>query len=190
MAKNKNVGEIAKVGIILFAITAIAAAILSFVNNMTYPTIEKNTIASQNEAMKKVFPLADSFVKSEDALDEILKDSSVNSIYNAEDKGFVVLANPNGYGGEVSLAVGIDEELKVTGVYVISQSETAGLGANCVNPEWQAQFIGKTENIEVVKHGANENQIDAISSATITSKAVTKGVNDALKVIKQVGGIK
>lgn len=186
MAKGKNISEIIKIGLILFAITAVAALILAFVNDKTLPTIEQNNIATQNEAMKAVFEDAVNFEKIEAALEDSLPEGScVNSIYAADDKGFVVLASPKGYGGEISLAVGVDNDLVVTGVYVISQSETAGLGANCVKPEWLTQFEGKTENIEVKKGSASGNQIDAISSATITSKAVTKGVNDAISAVKE-----
>jgi len=186
MAKQNNFFEIIKVGVILFLITAIAALILAFVNEKTLPTIEANTIAAQNEAMKKVFPEANNFeITSDNSFD-----SSVESVYLADDKGYVVLANPNGYGGAVNIAVGIDKDLIVTGVYVISQAETAGLGANCTKSEWLKQFVGKTEDIEVTKNGASGNQIDAISSATITSKAVTKGVNDAINAVKLLGGDK
>ena len=83
------------------------------------------------------------------------------------------------------MIVGVDNDLKVTGVEIISQSETAGLGAKCTEDGFKAQFVGKTENIAVTKNGAKDNEIDAITSATITSKAVTKGVNDAISVVKE-----
>ena len=100
--------------------------------------------------------------------------------------GYVVLAEPKGYGGAISLVVGIDNDLTVTGIDITNQSETPGLGANCQNPEFMGQFKGKTSGIAVVKGTASGNQIDAITSSTVTSKAVTKGVNDALLAAKMV----
>ena len=67
---------------------------------------------------------------------------------------------------------------------ITGQSETPGLGANCVREDFKAQFAGKKLGISVVKRNAKDNEIDAISSATITSKAVTKGVNDALEAVE------
>ncbi len=179
---DKKVGiEIVKVGIILFLITAVAAAILAGVNGFTAPVIAENNRVSQEKAMKAVLPDATEFVKAEYAE---LTDSIVSEIYEGTGAGYVVKVNPNGYGGVISMVVGIDNDYKVTGVEIISQSETAGLGSNCTKKEFTEQFIGKTQNIVVSKNGAEGNQIDAISSATITSKAVTSGVNTAILAVK------
>lgn len=183
MANEKT--EIVKVGLILFAITAIAALILAVVNNFTAPVITANNQRAQENAMKLVLPEAQSFDKLKCSFDE---GSSVKEIFSAGDVGYVVSASPAGYGGNIDMVVGIDNELKVTGIEIISQSETAGLGTNCTNADFKSQFVGKTEGIVVVKNGAENNEIDAISSATITSKAVTKGVNDAIAVVKAMKG--
>lgn len=71
--------------------------------------------------------------------------------------------------------------------YITSQSETAGLGANCTKDEFKDSFKGKSAEITVVKNGAKNNQIDALTSATITSKAVTRGVNAAIEAAKMCG---
>ena len=186
MSKKREGFEIVRVGIILFIITAVAALILAKVNEVTAPIIAEQESQKMEEAMTEVLPDANSF---EEVPFELSENLAVIEIYES-DAGFVVFASPKGYGGEISMAVGIDKELKVTGISIISQGETAGLGAKCTEAEWQKQFVGKTENIEVSKNGANGNQIDAISSATITSKAVTKGVNDALSAVKIIGGEK
>lgn len=186
MRKKGEAFEIVRVGLILFAITAIAALILAGVNKVTAPVIKEQQEQKMQDAMKKVLPDATEFEKIET---ELPQETSVNEIYES-DAGFVVMALPKGYGGEISMAVGVDKDFTVTGIKIISQSETAGLGAKCVDEEWQKQFAGKTENIEVSKNGATGNQIDAISSATITSRAVTKGVNDAIAAVKALGGDK
>lgn len=186
MVKKNVLTEIFKVAIILFAITAVAAAILASVNSVTAPVIAENDRKAQEIAMKQVLPDATMFGKMEYELSE---NSSVTEVY-LSDAGYAVKVAPKGYGGAISMIVGVDNDLKVTGVEIISQSETAGLGSKCTSEEFKSQFIGKTENIAVTKNGAKENEIDAISSATITSKAVTKGVNEAMQAAKDAKGDK
>ena len=182
MANKNVVKEVFKVAIILFVITAIAAAILAAVNKVTAPVIAENDKKAQEEAMREVLPEATLFGNMEISVNE---NSSVSEVY-LSDAGYAVKVAPNGYGGPISMIVGVDNELKVTGIKIISQSETAGLGAKCLEPSFQEQYKGKTENITVSKNGAKDNEIDAISSATVTSKAVTKGVNEAIEVVKEV----
>lgn len=186
MPEKKERFEILRVGIILFAITTVAALILAFVNSVTAPIIAEQETAKMQEAMLEVLPEANAF---EEIPIEVSQESDLTKIYKS-DAGFVIFAAPHGYGGEISMAIGIDNEYKIAGISIISQSETAGLGAKCTEKAWQNQFIGKTEDISVVKSGAKDNQIDAISSATITSKAVTRAVNEAVKAAKILGGDK
>lgn len=185
MAKKSDVIEIIKVSVILFAITAVAAAVLAGVNSVTAPKIIENERIAQEEAMKAVLPEAESFEKLDISPDE---NSTILEIYDAKDAGVAVKAAPSGYGGKISMIVGIDNEYKVTGIEIISHSETASLGAKCTSEEFKSQFAGKTEGLEVVKNGAKDNQIDAISSATVTSKAVVRGVNDAILAVKTLKG--
>lgn len=186
MDKKSIVKDVIKVASVLFAITAVAAAILASVNSVTAPVIAENDKKAQEIAMKTVLPEATMFGKMEY---EICESSSVTEVYMS-DAGYAIKAAPKGYGGEISMIVGVDNDLKVTGVEIISQSETAGLGAKCTDSEFKAQFVGKTEDIVVAKGATKENEVDAITSATITSRAVTKGVNDAIKVAKKTKGDK
>ena len=186
MRNKSEAVEIMRVGLILFVITAVAALVLAYVNKVTAPVIKEQHEQKMQEAMEKVLPGAGDFKKTEF---EITDNLCVSEIYES-DAGFVVMAAPKGYGGEISMVVGIGKDISVTGISIISQSETAGLGAKCVDLGWQEQYVGKTEGIEVSKNGAKGNQIDAISSATITSKAVTRGVNDAIEAVKALGGDK
>lgn len=181
---NKNEKkEIIKTSLILFLITAVSAGLLAAVNSKTAPIIEANELLKKQEAMRLVLPEADGF--DTDNLVSDKTDKMITEIYKASnDIGYAVMASPLGYGGEISMAVGISSNGKVTGVDIISNSETAGLGAKCTDAAWLAQFVGKSDEISVVKTNAKDNQIDAISSATITSKATTSGVNAALKAVK------
>lgn len=182
--QRKDIIEIIKIGLILFVITAVSAGILAGVNSLTAPVIAANAKAKREESMSKVLPEATEFVKT-DFVDE---NSSVTEVYSAGDAGYVVLCEPRGYGGTISVAVGIKSDLTVSGIDITSHSETPGLGANCTTDSFKGKFVGKTKDIEVVKTTPTGNQIDAISSATVTSKAVTRGVNDALCAAEKLMG--
>lgn len=185
MVKQTDAKEIIKIGAILFAITALAALVLAVMNGVTAPLIEKNQQEKQNAAMQVVLPEADGF--SDKNLRTSDMDSTITAIYQSKNKkGYAVMVSPNGYGGAISMAVGVTPEGEVAGVDIISQTETAGLGANCAKPEFKSQFTGKTAGITVSKSGAKNNEIDAISSATITSKAVTAGVNTAIDAVESI----
>lgn len=189
MLNIKDVKNIISVGLKLFLITAISACVLAVVNSITAPIIEKNTIEKQELAMKSVVENAVRFEKADmSALALVDLQCGVTDVYNAVDSddntiGYAVMVSTGGYGGEILLTVGMDADLKVTGIDIISHSETPGLGENCTKSQFKEQFNGKEIGIAVVKNGASGNQIDAISSATITSKAVTNGVNSAITAV-------
>jgi len=186
--ENNQTKSIIKTGLILFAITAIAALALALLNSVTAPIIEANNIEKTNAAMKNVMSAASDFEKLED-VGEV--DKIVSDVYSAKDSGGKVVGvcvsvSPNGYGGAIDMIVGVGADGKVTGVDIINQSETAGLGSNATKPEFREQYVGKGTISKVVKTGAKEDEIDAITSATITSKAVTNGVNSAVAAAESV----
>ena len=97
--------------------------------------------------------------------------------------GYVVTAtSKDGYGGDITVSVGITTEGEVKGIEFLTLAETAGLGMNAAEPEWKAQYANQAvEQFMVTKSGASsDGEIDAISGATITSNAVTGAVNLAL----------
>ncbi len=102
--------------------------------------------------------------------------------------GFVAQTTVQGFGGEVEVIAGIDNDLVITGVSVGGSnfSETAGLGAKAKDAAFTDQFAGKTAPLRVIKAGdtAAENTIDAITAATITSSAVNSGVNRIATYVK------
>lgn len=192
MSENKMsnpTAQIFRTGGILCAITAVSALLLAAVNSVTAPVIDKNETAKMQAAMNNVMSAADSFEEIEFTASEDCE--SVDKIYAAkkggETVGWCVSASPNGYGGAINMMVGIDKNMLITGVDIISQSETAGLGSKSTEPEFREQYIGKGRIEKVVKSGAGEDEIDAITSATITSKAVTKGVNEAITASELFG---
>ncbi len=182
---NSNAKEIIKIGLILFAITAISAMLLAIVNKATAPVIAKNQLKKTYASMQTVMPDADNFEPI-----EITGFKNISEGYSALDKngekiGVCLITTANGYGGEIKVLTGISDG-KVTGIDILSHSETPGLGAKSVEPEFKNQFAGKGENIKVSKSSAKDNEINAISGATITSNAVTAAVNTALKFSAEV----
>lgn len=174
----KNAKYILRLTLTLLLITAVVAGLLGLVNYLT----EDKIAALQNE-------------KAESAMREVLEADSykpletdaegVTALYQAGDKGYVVRVIVNGFGGAIDMMVGVDLNRTVTGVSIISHSETASLGANCTREDFRAQFVGLAGGLAVTKDGG---PIDALTGATVTSRAVTKGVNLALECVKEVLG--
>ena len=165
----------------LVIIAVVVSVAMSYVNGITEPLIAQNAEKKLNESLAKVID-AEEF--------PVLEENEECVIYEAlkggEKVGVCVQNKSAGYGGDITLLTGVDLEYKVTGVALLSHSETAGLGANADKDDFKNQFTGKSENIGVVKNTPSENDIVAISGATITSKAVTNGVNKAIEIAKEV----
>lgn len=172
--------EIIKVGLILFVITALSALILAVANSVTSPIIAENNKIKTEKMMQALLTDADSFeivdVEAQQVVEAYIAKSGDDVV------GTCVVSEANGYGGAVKVITGIDKEGKVTGVDILEHSETPGLGANATKPEFKSQFEGMTMNIGVSRGSASGNEINAMSGATVTSKAVTEAVNAALAI--------
>lgn len=171
-----------KYAIILFIITAIASASLGLTNEITLPVIEKNKEAAMLKSMAKL-------LDAESANFVSLDSSSPNiaEIYRAEIGGdtknivgYVFSVLTRGYGGEISMLVAIDTEGVIKGIDILTHSETPGLGANADKPSFTSQFGGKHGLLSVTKSTPGGSEVMAITAATITTKAVTNGVNTAI----------
>jgi len=102
-------------------------------------------------------------------------DSSVKEVL--PQPGKAVSVSPRGYSGPINMMVGVDRSGTVIGIKILNQTETPGLGANVVKTKFLNQFIGKTAKDQIEP----KKDIDAITGATISSRAVCKGVKDALE---------
>jgi len=179
-----------KLGLNLLIISAIAALLLAFTNNVTADTIAKRNEQANAEARKLVLESAQDFEEVKDVKTDNSKGVEVSEIYEAKDAsgntvGYTLKVLPSGYGGTIELMVGIDSAKgQVSGINVVSNSETAGLGAKSTDPEFSDQYKGKPlEELSVLKNGTpGDTEIKAISGATITSTAVTNGVDAAIEV--------
>lgn len=165
--------------LVLFVICFVATLLLGMTNSVTAPIIEKLAIETEIKSRQTVFPDAVSFGEAKISADG----TSVVEALDAQGKkiGYVVVNSTKGYGGDISVMTGVDAEGKVTGVNILSHAETAGLGANATTEKFRNQFINLVAGITVSKDKAGENSIDALTGATITSRAVTDAVNAAIE---------
>lgn len=179
--KKSSASYYIKLGVTLFLICAVTACLLGLVNGITADKIiELNTQKTAN-AMNAVLP-ADSYEQLDFSGGVVMK--AYRAVSGGETAGFVFEVAPSGFGGTIDMVVGVGSDGTVMGVEIVKMSETAGLGAKASNPEFLDQFTGKGGGLVVKK------DIDALTGATITSKAVTEGVNAAVaaSVILQEGG--
>ena len=182
----------------LMLITLIAGLLLGEVYEITKEPIRKENQQAKEEAYKAVFADADAFedVKIDEdkvakALDEKGLDATINEAMKVLDKsgqqiGYVLtVTDHEGYGGDIQFAMGVQSDGTLNGISFLSISETAGLGMKAKEDAFLKQFEGKkTDQIVYTKNGAKaDNEIDALSGATITTNAVTNGVNAGLYFI-------
>lgn len=189
MKKEGTVSYVLRLALTLLIITGVVAALLAGVNAITAPRIAAATAEKTRLAIAAVLPGA------EDPQPVTLgegTDAAIQAVYsaeiltsdgsNAKTLCYAVEVHPNGFGGELTMMVGVDSAGKVLGISIVSHSETAGLGAVAASDTskgqaFRDQFVGQSGQLAVTKDGGT---IDALSSATITSRAVTEGVNTAL----------
>ena len=168
----------------LFLIAAVVAVALAGVNSVTAPAIAELNAQKTQEAISAVLP---------GGFDSEITDFSdasgiVSKIYQGEG-GYAVEVGPGGFDNTITMMVGIDNEGKVLGISVVSHTETAGLGAVAAagtpaGIAFRDQFVGASGTVTVTKDGGT---MDAITGATITSRAICVGVNAALDVVAGLG---
>lgn len=181
--------NVLNIGLRLTLIAVLAAAALGFTNSITKGPIEEQQRIAKEETMAQVLPEADRFEAIEVA--EEWKDRIVEaSAGYAGDTlvGYAVTASQRGYGGAMQVMVGIDAGRAFTGASILSHSETPGLGAEAAKPFFIDQYIGKTAPLSVVKSvNPGETEIQAVTGATITSRAVTNAVNSVAEFVMAEG---
>jgi len=203
----KKESSIVKDAAILLIITLFSGMILGFVYQITKGPIALSEERAAREAYSEVFPSAVEYEPPEGlSIDSLSEDAGwleagfdgvlVENVLKAEDGdgnllGYVLtVTSHEGYGGDITFTMGIANDGTLNGISILSISETAGLGMKA-EEVLKPQFAGKNVSVfTYTKAGAlSEDQIDAISGATITTKAVTKAVNGGLYFFRtQLGG--
>jgi len=196
---------IIKDSLILFIITLIGGLCLGYVYDITKQPIAAQAEKSKKAAYEKVFIAKDGSSLASDFIDldkatypldnfaEILTaagyaDDSITEVACALDSNkkptglILTVVSKEGYGGDIKITVGILKDGTVNGISILSISETAGLGMKANTADFQNQFAYKNvDKFKYTKSGATaDNEIDALSGATITTNAMTNGVNSAV----------
>ncbi len=157
----------------LFVICLFVALGLSSLNYITKDTVAAQVKKQKDDAMARIITSATEFnvLNSEETVYEALN--------NGEAVGYCVnVVSPKGYGGNIEMMIGFDSDCKVLGIEYISMAETPGLGMNAkTDNAFNGQFIGKEP--------FSDEELQAMTGATITSKAVNYGVNLASDMIKE-----
>ena len=201
--KNK----IIKDALALTLITLVAGVALGGVYQITKDPIAKQEAQAKAEAYEQVFTDAAAFeeVEMDDTLIQTIRDQldqegykaqSIEEVMRAEDQSgetlgyaFTVVTS-EGYGGDIQFSMGVQNDGTLNGISILSIGETAGLGMNADTPAFKDQFVGKqVEKLQYTKNGATQDdEINAISGATVTTNAMTNGVNAGLCAFRVMEG--
>lgn len=187
--------KIVSMGLRLFIIAVVAALLLGVTYGVTKEPIAQQQQMQSDASNRSVLAAAQSF---EQIPSQTLQAQAgyqdfdgVSGVFlgkaDGQTVGYVVKLVSKGYGGDISMTVGIDVTGAYSGVAIDELSETAGLGANATKPEWLAQFTGKPSDAQlVVSKQAGDGEIQALTGATITSRAVATGVDTAGEFYREV----
>lgn len=199
-AKSSDTAYYVKLSLTLLIISLVVAVLLGVVNGVTAGPIE--TIKAEKKAAAMSVVMQDCTFEEVTASDEMSAaatgfESKIAGIYAAtgadgSKAGYVLEVIPSGFGGDIDMMVGISAEGTVTGVTVVSATETAGVGTKVTdnkNNKNGVPVLDQFKDKSLSKDGELSMgvNVDAISGATVTSKAVTRGVNAALAVYALLG---
>ena len=180
---KKNREDIIKPVGVLLAICIIIPLALSITNKVTVKKIAELEAANSKKNMQSLID-ADNFEECENG--EITYYAAING---GDTAAYIFTESSKGYGGDVSVMTAIKPDGTVAGVAILDVSgETPGLGQNAAKESFYSQYIGLKKGVSVLKNGAKaeNNEVDAVTGATITSTAVTRAVNKALDDFEKV----
>lgn len=166
----------------LTLVVLISVTLLIFTESFTAPVVEKRLRQQLVDQMVDIFPDINDFDYNEEI--------DIYTLYNdsGESIGYAFLASGSGYGGDISILVGLEDAQTVKGIIILSHIETPDLGSRITEPSFLDQFIGL--NINDVALTQDGGQIDGLTSATISSKAVVNAVKEtAMEKIAQLEGV-
>ena len=175
--------DIIKPAAVLLIICVVAAGLLGYVNQITAAPIAAQQELAKQESMTAVLPDADSFGDEQE-----INEGNITTITPALDSegnetGYAVAITTKGFSAGLQLMFGIDTEGVITGLSVVDCSnETPGLGANAANEDFYGQFTGKSGEVAVTKDGGD---IEALTGATITSRAVANAATEAINYVTE-----
>ena len=184
MKTESTVKYVLRLALTLFAIAGVVALALAAVNMVTAPAIEKLNAEKTQAAIEAVLPggFDEEITGYADAT------GLVSKVYKGAN-GYALEVKPGGFDNVITMMVGVDFDGNILGISIVSHTETAGLGAVAADKTtkgdaFRGQFTGLTGEVKVTKDGGT---VEAITGATITSRAVCDGVTAALAVIAGLG---
>ena len=174
-----------RLALTLLAITAVVAAALAGVNSITKPVIDELTAQKTQAAIEAVLPGGGELLDPSEYTDAT---GLVSKVYAGE-AGYAIEVTPGGFDNTITMMVGVDKAGNILGIDIISHTETAGLGAVAdsevpAGVAFRDQFVGMSGSVSVTKDGG---EVEAITGATITSRAVCTGINAALSCAATLG---
>lgn len=174
--------------LVLVIICLVITGALAYINSITAPIIESNSIKAADEARAELLPSADSFTAYDGDLAVLEADKVfVTECYIADNNtGMVVTVKSKSFGGLLTEMIGIDVDGAITGVKVTAHSDTPGLGTKAQEPSYLEQYVGLDSYSAFT--AKDDASINHVSGATISSNAVHYGVCAALDQYKIVGG--
>ena len=184
MKTESTAKYVLRLALTLLIITSVVAAVLAGVNSITKPEIDRHTAEKTQKAIETVLPGG----YDTEITDYIDETGLVTKVY-AGANGYAFEVTPGGFDNTITMMVGVGTDGTVLGISVVSHTETAGLGAvaaaaTSAGEAFRSQFKGMSGAVAVSKDGG---EVDAITGATITSRAVCTGVNAALACAAGLG---
>lgn len=186
-----KLAEKLKILLLLVVLGTVSSFSLELVSNFTKPIIEANKVRELKIAILKVLDIKHTEENIDKKFKQEVEEKKFNGqkIYYSKKEGLpVFLLKGSGFWEEIVLVVGLEEDLKsIKGLYVLEQQETPGLGGRISEEEFQSQFTGVRLEPEVLivpagtRKEDEKNKVDAITGATMTSKAVEKIINEKIK---------
>lgn len=166
--------------VVLGVICLVTSLLLAATNSVTAPIIEENAIRTANETRQALLPAADTFTELEVPAETA---ENVTAVYRADNgAGFVITAAAKGYGGDVPVMVAFNTEGAIEAVTFLENSETPGLGQKVRTEAFGGQFSGMTAEAFTLA------DIDALTGATISSRASVTAINAAIAAYDLVKG--
>ena len=201
--KTKN--SIIKDALVLFVITIVSGLALGVAYEITQPVIQERNLEAKRLAYQSVYEDAQSFVPDEEleekaktAPEDLLSPSGFKNVtidevllaqdVNGNPMGHVMTVTiGSGYSGDITISMGYSLDGFMQGLEFLVLNETVGFGQNANNPEFKDQFVGKqaSEFVATNSDPSEENEVDGISGATMTTDAVLEAINGGILFLNE-----
>ncbi|MGN1318627.1 MAG: RnfABCDGE type electron transport complex subunit G [Lachnospirales bacterium] len=176
--------NIVKPAAVLLIICVVAAGLLGFVNQITQAPIAKQEAEATEKSMKEVLPDAASFGDTQEVNEGNITTVTPSLDESGNTTGYAVAIETKGFSAGLKLMFGVSTDGTITGLSVVDCSnETPGLGANAANESFKSQFKDASGKVAVTKDGGN---IEALTGATITSRAVANAATEAIDYVSNL----